>query len=104
MSMSPLFQYNDRVLRLFSNFLKNKITLKVMIEGLKDVEDYHKEWVQEPRKTRAIWFRFYTDDTLATTIDEIYTDLKNPEGKNYSSMIENLKIACKDTELEIYYS
>ena len=49
----------------------------------------------------GLWFRFYKDDTLATTINDIESDLKTT---NRETLIESFELAVANDYIEIYFS
>ena len=61
--------------------------------------------LKKPSKGKAIWFRFFKNDTGATTVNDIKRMLKLPAThENYKYIIECMEIAVKDKSLQLYYS
>jgi hypothetical protein len=86
----------------FNNYLQSG-NLENLIKGLKRVEHLAKK---EGTISGGLWFRFSSDDALATTIRDIETDLSlPPTHNNRKFLIEKIEHAISlNTELEIYYS
>ena len=99
--MKTLIQYNSKVSNLFHEFLQNENSNKLETE-LKVLEQYHKDLTRTTNKD--IWFKFSKDDTGATTISELISDLKiGSKNRNYrlEQMEESISL---DGELLIFYS
>ena len=99
--MRQLIQYNSKVFNLFHEFLQNDNKEKLETE-LKVLEQYHKDLTRT--KNKEIWFKFSKDDTGATTISELISDLKiGSKNRNYrlEQMEESISL---DGELLIFYS
>ena len=99
--MRQLIQYNSKVFNLFHEFLQNDNKDKLETE-LKVLEQYHKDLTRT--KNKEIWFKFSKDDTGATTISELISDLKiGSKNRNYrlEQMEESISL---DGELLIFYS
>ena len=99
--MKTLIQYNSKVSNLFHEFLQSGDKEKLETE-LKVLEQYHKDLTRT--KNKEIWFKFSKDDTGATTISELISDLKiGSKNRNYrlEQMEESISL---DGELLIFYS
>ena len=99
--MRQLIQYNSKVFNLFHEFLQNDNKDKLETE-LKVLEQYHKDLTRT--KNKEIWFKFSKDDTGATTISELISDLKiGSKNRNYrlKQLEESISL---DGELLIFYS
>ena len=99
--MKALIQYNSKVSNLFHEFLQNDNKDKLETE-LKVLEQYHKDLTRT--KNKEIWFKFSKDDTGATTISELISDLKiGSKNRNYrlKQLEESISL---DGELLIFYS
>ena len=99
--MRQLIQYNSKVFNLFHEFLQNDNKDKLETE-LKVLEQYHKDLTRT--KNKEIWFKFSKDDTGATTISELISDLiVGNKNRNYrlEQMEESISL---DGELLIFYS
>jgi len=93
-------KYRSTVLSLFSDFLTGKITerkLKVELYLIEmEVANYN------PLTGKSVWFKFSFDDTLATTIENLYQDLFN---KNVEFTESRMRFAIDNPkELQIYFS
>jgi hypothetical protein len=100
--MKQLTQYNSKVSNLFFDYLQNGDKEKLETE-LKTLEKYHKDLTQS-KNNKQIWFKFYKNDTGATTISELISDLKiGSKNRNYrlEQMEESISL---DGELLIFYS
>ena len=100
--MKALIQYNSKVSNLFHEFLQNGESEAILETELKVLEQYHKDLTRT--KNKEIWFKFSKDDTGATTISELISDLKiGSKNRNYrlEQMEESISL---DGELQIYYS
>ena len=99
--MRQLIQYNSKVFNLFHEFLQNDNKDKLETE-LKVLEQYHKDLTRT--KNKEVWFKFSKDDTGATTISELISDLKiGSKNRNYrlKQLEESISL---DGELLIFYS
>lgn len=90
-------KYRSTVIDLFQSFLAGKIGKKEMIYGLYDIEV---ELINGRRTLKGLWFKFYKDDTLCTTIANIDID---DRGENYYRECMQLSIDSPK-ELKIYFS
>ncbi len=97
----PTAEQEQKLRGIFSDFHNKKIDNWQLIKRLRAVEN----------KTRSgqksIWFRFFKDDTLATTVNNIERDLNtlpNCYQKNRDHMLENIQIAVEENSLQINFS
>jgi hypothetical protein len=100
--MKQLTQYNSKVSNLFFEYLQNG-DKEILETELKTLEKYHKDLTQS-KNNKQIWFKFYKNDTGATTISELISDLKiGSKNRNYrlEQMEESISL---DGELLIFYS
>ena len=93
-------KYRSIVLSLFSDFLAGKITERKLKDELylieMEVANYN------PLTGKSVWFKFSFDDTLATTIENLYQDLFN---KNVEFTESRMRFAIDNPkELQIYFS
>jgi hypothetical protein len=100
--MKNLIQYRYPCEVNFYNYLQTG-NLDNLIKGLKRVEQLAKN---EGTVSGDLWFKFSFDDTLATTIRDIETDLSLPASHgNHKFLIERIKEAVDlNGTLEVYYS
>jgi len=100
--MKNLIQYVYSCEVNFYNYLQSG-NLKNLIKGLKRVEYLAKN---EGTVSGGLWFKFSSDDTLATTIRDIETDLSLPASHgNYKFLIERIKQAVDlNGTLQVFYS
>lgn len=93
-------KYRSTVLDLFQSFLAGKSNKKELIEELENLELD----LKNNRKTlKSLWFRFFTGDTGATTVQDIYYGIGNPTNNKYYRECMQLSID-NPKELKIYYS
>ncbi len=98
-----LIQYHYKVLEAFHEYLDTK-DVDNLIAALQKVEQYHRNETDLPADA-DMWFRFGSDDTLVNTISDIQNDLRKPSGHPNRKMMEsNLTDACKNADIEIYFS
>ena len=97
--MKNLNHFNHRISLLFQGHITGNLTLDELITGLKVIETMHRKSEQE---NGSLWFRFSSDDTLATTIEELEKDLSD---KNRDFTSERIRESISlENELSIYYS
>jgi hypothetical protein len=86
-------------------FRNNLIDSTELIVYLKAIETDLKATYKYP-KDKGIWFRFFGNDTGATTLNDIQRDLSlYPTHKNYTYMIQCFDIAIiKPSDIQIYLS
>ena len=65
-------KFRSQVLNLFESFLDKKINLSELINFLRDIENTLKDG-KDTKK--GIWFKFYKDYNLATTINDLDNDI-----------------------------
>lgn len=100
--MKALNNYKKRITLLFEEFLNNEIDNNSFILKLYSFEMRIRE-ENNFKSNENLWFKFYKDDSLATTIRNIEIDLKGNKN-NYNYLIENLKIAVKENSLVVHFS
>ena len=104
--MKQLTQYNSKVANLFFSYLQNGDEEKseaTLETELKTLERYHKNLTQS-KDNKEIWFKFSKDDTGATNISELISDLK-VGSKNRNYRLEQIEESISlDGELLIFYS
>ena len=94
-------KYKQTCLDLFQNFLNNPTDKDSLINGLKAIETE----LSKGRKTgKNLWFRFFKDDSLATTIQNIEKDLEYNHMSNYKHLVRCFQISIDIESLEIYFS
>ena len=82
----------------FNNFLNDEND-ENLLNTLYEVDGHAKAWIGG--KDKSIWLRYFHGATEATTIQDIYTDLRD-SNRNY--MLENMKLCVDSGEIEVYYS
>ena len=90
-------KYRSTVIDLFKLFLAEKINKKGLINSLYSLESV----ISKGKETdKDVWFRFFENDTLCTTIANIDIDDRSD---NYYN--ECMQIAINNPKgLQIYYS
>lgn len=93
-------KYRSTVIDLFQSFLAGKIDERVLVYKLTEIENDLK---QGRNTLKGIWFRFFKDDNLATTISNIYFNINSRYNSNHIK--ENMQISIDNPKgLQIYYS
>ena len=101
--MKNLIQYVYSCEVNFYNYLQSG-NLENLIKGLRRVETLARN-ENEGTVSGDLWFKFSSDDTLATTIRDIEKDLSFPSHNNYKFLIERIEGAIDlNGELFVYYS
>ena len=98
--LKDLTQYHYSVMQAFYKFLQYE-NEEELLTALYSVQRHHRSWNRITKTDKSMWFRFYTDDTLATTINDIVNDL---HGSNRDFRMEAMKICCDTAQIEVYYS
>lgn len=114
--MRNLIEYRFSCELLFFKYLKNQISTKELIDGLKAVEKRvirdHIERTEvdldmsiEEINECGLWFKFGKDDTLVTTISDIEREVGNLNHRDFRmEAFERVVGLNPDNELEIYFS
>ncbi len=92
--------YHYKAMDAFFNYIKNGDEEKLMDE-LYSIEKHWKTLNKIQRTTQNIWFRFFHNDTAATTIKDIKTDLHSP---NREHLLACMKVCYELAEIEVYFS
>lgn len=85
---------------IFRMFINNECTEEIFIFELKKLESIIKSKQSNPYKD--IWFRFFDDDCLATTINNIESDLKSTT--NYSFIMKCIQIGVENDSIVVNFS
>ena len=97
----PTKEQETKLREIFSKFHKKEITEEQFIKRLRAVEN-------ETRSgQKSIWFRFFKNDTAATTVNNIERDLNtlpNCFQNNRQHMFECIEIAVNENSLQINFS
>lgn len=93
-------KYRSTVIDLFQSFLAGKINIRELIYGLTEIE---KDLKQDKNTLKGLWFRFFTGDTGATTVMDIYRGLEGSTNDKYYKECMQLSID-NPKELKIYFS
>jgi hypothetical protein len=106
--MKNLIQYNYSITNAIFNFLKDGDKAN-FVERLKMYERHAFVNRVSTDADASMWFKFGTNDTLATTIDDIERTLELPTTHgNYKHMIEGFELVTEDLdhkkEIRVYYS
>lgn len=93
-------KYRSTVIDLFQSFLAEKIEKRELIFALTEID---KEIRENPKTLKGLWFKFFKDDTGATTITDLYYSVDSRVNGNHIK--ERMQIAIDNPkELQIYYS
>jgi hypothetical protein len=93
-----LTQYQTQAIKAFSQYIKYG-DREALLDALYEIRSHAKCWIRG--KNKNIWFRFAEDDTLATTIKDIYEDT---QGLNNKYLIEQMTYGVDNNSIQIYYS
>lgn len=97
-----LIQYHYKAMESFRDFLKNE-DKDELIHQLCSIQQHYRSWRSIRGNDRHIWFRFFSGDTVATTINDIIHDLDGG-GPNKKYLMECMQICVDKGEVEVYYS
>lgn len=96
-------KYRTFVIQNFEKFLNNKIDLDTLHSNLHDIQD--ELGFNTQRGLKSLWFKFSKDDTLATIINQIYSDIFHGTKDRKDCMIERMRYAINNPkEFGIFYS
>lgn len=101
--MKDLTHYHFRTMEVFHKFLKNKDNDE-LFDGLCSIQRHHRSINSITNTKRHIWFRFFSGDALATTIDDIMHTFRNDTKENKQYLTECMQICVDTAEIKIYYS
>lgn len=94
--------YKGRFLSLFNEFLNGSIDKSNFLVKLYSFEmKIRRIYVFD--YDLHLWFRFFDNDTSATTIRNIEFDLKGSKN-NYDTLMSYFKIAIEENSLQVYFS
>ena len=103
--MDKLVQYTYSCSNAMFKFLRDN-DIDKLVEDLRRIEQYAYNSDDEP-KDKDLWFKFGSDDTLATDIRNIVQELKGTK-RNREHLIDKFKMVTEDTnpdkELRVYFS
>lgn len=93
-------KYRTTVIDLFSSFVSGKIEKRELIFALTEIDH---EIRKNPKTLKGLWFKFFKDDTGATTITDLYYSVDSRVNGTHTlncmqQAIDNPK------EFQIYYS
>jgi len=102
--MKLLTKYNKQVIKVFSDFLEDKMEVK-LYRTLHEIEDNIREEIVEDAgysdPEEGLWVRFFKNDTAATTLRDIRNDLNN---SNRSYLEASMEICVETNEIQLYFS
>jgi len=105
--MKNLIQYRYSCEEAMFEFLKNG-NVQNLIERLKRIENIHRKEIECTDDELGLWFKFGSDDTLATTIEDIRINLNYATSNgNRELLIDKMKMVIDlnpETELMVYFS
>jgi hypothetical protein len=89
------------IYNLFEKFITKKISSDELIEELRYIEIEEMSMIENVTD-ESLWFKFSTDDSLATTINDLAKDLTDI--KNASLRIEQIEYALLNKSLRVFFS
>jgi hypothetical protein len=89
--------------KIFSDFINEKIDTETMLFKLNNIELEIKAEYKYSTLYKNLWFKFYKDDTAATTIRDIQLELQSTMC-NQEHMIDKMEIAVNEKSLKIFFS
>jgi hypothetical protein len=93
-------KYRSTIIDLFQSFLAGKIEKRELIFNLSEID---REIKKNPKTLKGLWFKFFKDDTGATTIHDLYCNIDSRVNQSY--IFECMQIAIDNPKgLQIYYS
>lgn len=102
--MKNLIQYVYSCSVAFHTFIHKGENIDILIQDLTRIQNHAKDEIGGKNKT--LWFKFGSDDTIATDIKDIERDFKSTVNRDY--IIDKMKLVISDTEpnheLRVFYS
>jgi len=101
--MENLIKYKPIVLAVFNDYIQSRLSKSEFIINLVEIEvniAVELNCLSSLHADKHVWFKFFKDDTLATTIADIDTDLNT----NCKFITECIELAISTDGLEIYFS
>lgn len=93
-------KYRSTIISLFTSFLASEIEKRDLIYKLTEIDE---ELRENPKTLKGLWFKFFKDDTGATTIHDLYCNIDSRVNQSY--VFEQMQIAVYNPKgLQIYYS
>lgn len=90
-------QLSQKVTGLFQKYLGGKIDATLMVRKLNALK--------RPTKSgKTLWFRFFTNDTGATTTNDLLNDLTTGFNTNGEYRRECMEIAVDTGSVAVYFS
>ena len=98
-------QYIPIASAAFNAYLDNEIDLDELIKRLRDIElQVLSDEEEEEESEGKLWFRFFADDPLQTTISEIEQDLHDPAHPSSQILLRGIAYGLDANELEVHFS
>ena len=97
-----LIKYHFKALNSFLSFLKDGDN-EALLNSLQEIQS-HYEAYHRSKKDAGIWFRFFKDDSLCTTLQDFYNTLRRGTKENKAYLKECMEISCNTGEIKVYYS
>ncbi len=96
-------KYRSFVIDNFDKFLKSDISLDTLHDNLHTIQI--ELGFRRQLGCKSVWFKFTKDDTLATSINNIYSDLFHGTKERKEFMRERIELAVNNPKgLSIFYS
>ena len=103
--MKDLIQYKFACTNAMNDYLQGRYRRSQLISKLKEIENHYRNEINDFNSDKGFWFRFYENDSLATTVHEIKRSLEQPESHPINrDMIDNFNIAVDNGSLQVYFS
>ena len=99
--MKNLIQHRFACEQAMFNYIHGHTKESLLKSELKQIEK--RESVNNKNEDKELWFKFGSDDCLATTIDELIGDLNGNVNKSFRQD-QILSILGVNSELEVYFS
>lgn len=91
-------------IKIFSDFINNKIDTDTLIFKLNNLEIEIKAEYKYSTIYKNLWFRFFKDYPSATTIRDIKQYLLYSTSRNKEYIKECIEIAVNEKSLSVYFS
>ena len=96
-------QYTPIASAAFNAYLDNHIDLDELIKRLQEIELQVLSEEEDDNEGR-LWFRFFADDPLQTTISELAQDLRDPSHPSSQILLRGIAYGLSVNELQVHFS
>jgi hypothetical protein len=99
-------QYTTLASQVFSQYLDNEIDLETLVGRLREIElqlmsDEEEE--DNEVSSKKVWFRFFDDDPMQTTISDIENELSNTSHPSSKILLRGIAFGLANNELEVHF-